>query len=626
MSRAGWPHGKPVVDGVLRYSSPSTLTTSDPASDGGCLRKAWYQVILGIRSPTSKSQQTGTDMHAEIEEYLKTGEKKLGPLAMSGFYMIPQPGPDLLVEKAICETLDTATVRAAGVPIVGFIDLVHARGTNQGGTSIEDVLDPRNTVEVLDWKTTSDVRWIKSAAQIGAAIPMVAYGKWVITVAPSTEHVRLSHCYFVTRGSARPRKVTLRVLPEQIEKNWEHVEGTARSLKHAVAESNPDRVPANLRACDKYGGCPAREVCSAGMHGGLRRIVGATAAQSLGDSTMGIDFLDQLRGAGNPPAAPPPPVAATFGLGGILDAPATPGVDSAAKAEARAAHEAAELAKIQAEEAAAKERQQFLALCDKIDQFGKVIPGLGFPHLGGDAAKVYAAAKGYQLNGGGYAGSGKLGTVKPDGSPGLMITSAHDMAALVLELEAHAKQVQAPVQAAPAGLLSPETPPSAAPQPPPAPQVMTITTPPDEPKAKKAKKAASPPPAEPVAATPAPAAQDVAGTPTAPGKPISLAPFVDHVVGSLQKHFEGQGWQIADIRCAPQESPLGFGKWKGGVHAHTLEQAPKLPIGAVLTIDTRGSEFAEIVAGALAQYARATGAFTLVIDAAVDGSVIRGIR
>jgi hypothetical protein len=103
-------------------------------------------------------------------------------------------------------------------------------------------------------------------------------------------------------------------------------------------------------------------------------------------------------------------------------------------------------------------------------------------------------------------------------------------------------------------------------------------------------------------------------------------PLVDHLVSSLQKHFEGQGWQIADIRCAPSESPLGFGKWKGGLHAHTLEQAPKLPAGSVLTIDTRGNEFAEIVAGALAQYARATGAFTLIIDAVVDGSVIRGIR
>ena len=224
--RDKWAYGKAYRDGELLYSSASTLTTADPSSDGGCLRKAWYQVVMGIKSPSTKSQLIGTQTHAEIEHYEKTGEKKLGPIAMSGFHMLPEPGPDLGIEKdigynevahdeaadmearaaemvklgqhegaetlremAIIRRLHGAPIRAAGVPIVGFIDLVHARGPNKGGTSIEDTVDPPNTVEVIDWKTTSDPRYIKSAPEVAKTIQMTTYGKWVITRAPQVEHV-----------------------------------------------------------------------------------------------------------------------------------------------------------------------------------------------------------------------------------------------------------------------------------------------------------------------------------------------------------------------------------------------------------------------------------------------------
>ena len=596
-------YGPSFADGEMRYLSPSTITTGDASSDGGCLRKVWFQIRLGIRSPTSKSQQVGIDLHAEIERYHLTGVKNLGPLAMSGFHAIPEPGPDLHVEKELCKTLETAPLRVAGVPLVGYIDLVHARGTNKGGTSIDDVQDPPNTVEVLDYKSTGDAKWVKSAQIMSRTPQMTSYGKWVLAVAPRTEHVRLSHLYFFTKTAAPARKVTLRVLPEQIDRQWEHVEGVGRLIVDAVRETNPDRVDANTRSCDKYGGCPARSVCSAGMHSGLRAIVGASAAQGLGED-MSIDFLSQLRGG------TPSPVAASLGIGALVAPTTQPSSGFGGIIQADAAPPVpdpsiAAMAELAAEEAAAKERQDFLALATRVEAHG-----LGFPHLAGDAAKIYGQARGYPLTNGGYAGTGALAAKKADGTS-ITISDVATMAQLVVELDALKKA--APAVAAPVALLPPDAPAAAVPPPP-----MTIAAPPDE-KPKRGKKEK---PVEvlssalPVTAAPSTGAFNLVIDAVVDASPsaTSLAPLVDQLCANLLKRFADQGWQIADIRCAPSESPLGFGRWRGALAAYAREQIMEVPAG-IYTLDSRGSEITEVVIEALRSHVRLTG-----------GVFIRGLR
>ena len=133
---------------------------------------------------------------------------------------------------------------------------------------------------MLDWKTTSDKKWIKSASEMASTIQMTVYAMWALKV-KKAERVRLSHVYFVTKTNTPAKKVSLVVLPEQIQKNWEHCEGVARQVVHAVAQTSPNEVDANTGACDSYGGCPARDVCSARMHDSLASLVGQTAAKAL---------------------------------------------------------------------------------------------------------------------------------------------------------------------------------------------------------------------------------------------------------------------------------------------------------------------------------------------------------
>lgn len=616
---------------------------------------------MGIKSPKTKAQEIGVEVHEQIENYLKTGEKKLGSIAMPGLQQIPDPGPDLFIERDIAidpalemvardaemegrwedaaklraqASLETAPLRAAGVPIVGFIDCLHARGTNKGGTSIEDVQDPPNTVEVIDWKTTSDIKWIKPAHKMARTPQMTIYGKWVLTVAPRTEHVRLSHVYFVTKGSATPRKVSLRVTPAQINDAWEHVEGLALSLRHAVREPDPDNVPANLEACSKFGGCPARSRCSAGMHAGLRSIAGATAHAALetaGDQ-MAITLLENIRKQGAAQAAPSPAPAqpsVTLALGGVPSptvavpqAPA-PVVDAAAQAAAQAA----KIAELKAKEERALAEAAFIATCDKV-----AAHNMGFPALGGEAAAVYGRSKGWPAQET-YGGSGQLGAVDPaTNQPALMVNDFAVMAQVLDELNTIAAQraaTAAPAQTVTAaqsmGILSPETPAAAIPQtatgPAPSQPASAAPTPPpanaglgtvaqplaDKPKKEKAKAADKP-----KTDVPTQAARDGAfvlyvncafdGIATTP-----LHGFVDDLCDALAKQFNA-----ADIRCAPADGPLGYGKWKGALFAYARETADKLPGGAY-SIDTRGSEVAEVIVDALRAKARSSG-----------GGIVRG--
>jgi hypothetical protein len=75
----------------------------------------------------------------------------------------------------------------------------------------------------------------------------------------------------------------------------------------------------------------------------------------------------------------------------------------------------------------------------------------------------------------------------------------------------------------------------------------------------------------------------------------SLWTLVDQWCQGMARHFN-----VPDIRQAPQDSPIGFGKWKAALEAMIRDGARDgaIPVGAYV-LDTRGSEIAEVVAVAL---------------------------
>lgn len=595
--REGPDHGPTVLDGVVRRTSVSALQTADDSTDEGCLRKWWYHYVRGLKEPQTEAQANGTRLHSVIERYLRTGEKRLPDVILKNLHIVQPPGPDLLIEHPLVPAmpdgssgLHLSPVRAAGIPLVGFIDLVHDRLTNLGGADVEDTQDSPGTVEVIDWKFTLSMDYAKTPAQLPKTIQMAGYGKWAFETLPDLKLVRLSHGYMPARG--RGAKPTIRVDRDVIERSWEHADSVARSVIDAARETDPDRVPANRRACNAYNKkCIHAQgrYCTAGMHNSLREIANAKSAGiPMGLNVIGNSILDKIRQQSNP-APQPTSVAATIGLTGTVVPPV-------------AVDRAAEIARLQAEEAEQIATRAFEAVCDKI-----VEHQMGFPHLTDSAAALYVKAKGAA-----HAPSGQLGSLDAGGAPIVVIPSPEVLAGLLGELE-NAAAKRAAVAAS-----------SPAPSPGPA------ITPPEAPLQPITQAAATVPTAPAPTPQAVAAAESVAKKTRGPGRPkttpaadappggqvillvdgiadgvsaMSLHGLIDELAMSLANEYNA-----ADIRCASNDTPLGFGKWTGAYHAHVRDAVATLAPG-VYAVDTRGSQLAEIFVDALRSRIRETGGF-----------------
>lgn len=309
--------GLPVENGIVRYFSVSALQAADPNTYAGCLRRYWWKYVARKKEPEGKSQKEGKDCHAEAEHYLKTGEDVLGPVMRAGKHLMPRPGDDLIIEgdfssvenlnqaihlrlkslaqdvpwrmQAEKEVEKLAGLCAAGVPLLGFIDVQHARGeyVNAAGALRKEDERHGHVVENIDHKTTSQIGdrmergelkrgFAKSPEDLAHAIQMNGYGKFRINRDPTIDHVRSTHINYQTRGAREAKLVTILVSKEHIEKEWEKVSALAREIIHVAREERADLVPATPASCNSFRvGCPHRDYCpSAGRDSLIIDILG----------------------------------------------------------------------------------------------------------------------------------------------------------------------------------------------------------------------------------------------------------------------------------------------------------------------------------------------------------------
>lgn len=620
------------------------MQLADDSMDKGCLRKFWYAYVKGIKEPPSRQMAAGTADHAIVEKYLETGKRVFSPRVAKGIHMLPPPGPHLQIEHdmvpVIWEGQDTCVgcaayragytntpehhtckkksglhlskLRAAGIPIAGRIDLMHDLGINYGADSPEHMQDPPNTVEVFDHKFTRDLRYAVKGPDLAKTIQMVAYGEYVFRAIEGVERVRLSHGTYPTEGNAR--KSTILVTREPLDRYWtEHVEPLARSIADAAKETNPDLVKANTKACKAFGRtCIHAEYCSAGMDQGLSSHVGGTAAKAL---------LDSLKKPKDPNMALIPGKGL---LAHIQKAPA------AADTSAREA----ELAKLKLEEVEAKKKafvpDGFGEMLATIEAYGK-----GMPQINGDAAKAYAAFKGYAEAAHGYAGSGELAVVA--------ITMIDDYATLLKDLaemfgEAPAAAPSAPPvgNATSGGLLPDDLPVSGptiaqapvTPTPNPMEQIQASADKPKatrKPRTLKTQEVTAPStPETPTAPDAPPAEPDAPSTGECTDPRVNLVvdvsvegPTAFHdfsvMIDSLTSEMAHR-FNLDDCRTAPakdlsgKDHPLSFGKWKGVLAAAINDVG--IP-GGTYVIDARGNEIYEEAVQALRKVVKRTGGFYL---------------
>lgn len=244
-ARKAWDHG-----------SPSQITTFRR-----CHRKWFFESVRGFRSPSTAAQERGTEIHAQLETYHKTGKTPTDKAALAAIEYMPAPGT---VRPEHIEFGFQLWIPGAPVPMIGFIDL----------------LEPPRLV--TDYKSTSDFVYMKAPEQLQGDPQSVTY--CVVSCAPQVigapfdykgetlypvEPVwhgptEFRHVYMRTRGAAIARES--RVLYDTRDTLFGELDGITRDLTamHGLSRAvTPEEVPANTDACDDYNGCPHRVRCAA---------------------------------------------------------------------------------------------------------------------------------------------------------------------------------------------------------------------------------------------------------------------------------------------------------------------------------------------------------------------------
>lgn len=630
-SQIKFPHTINRETKKLNFLSVTSVERFDPDLPFGCPRAWGFRTIDGIKDERTDAKTLGDETHELIEHYMRTGEDVLNTVARAGKHLIYEAGPGLVIEHE-----SMGDIAIDGIPFYIRLDLANVRDYYLDPDGQRRALD---CVEVNDWKTTGGDRTgeVSGKAKSGQelltrTVQMPVYAAWAFEHGQDAQQVRLSHTYFGTRKRQAMKSTKLATRTE-VEDRVDQIRRTiARMVDAATATSGAELEPdyevchATKAGCQYLPICP-RSAENQMMDFGAR--VGALMKQRTqrerGDEIMsGFDTNAFLANLGKPAAAPvaqpvpqqgvivAQPVAPPLPVpqqGVIISAPVAapaPAQFTQADLNAEVARRMAELGLAPGAPPAPAPQAAPVMITGAAAR--AVVPDLP---AGGGVLVSQAVAQAAQAQV--AAMPAPLG-INPTDAP---VSGSQQPAAKPIAPE-QLMAMPAPIQAAalavaPAPVAAPALPfqmPVAAQQQvisPPVGNGVIITA------------QVSPPVGTGVIiATPAaaPAEQPKRGRgrpkkdPGAPGaQPAGsgLALFVDCMVegadtDSLQDYVDqlvGQlcdGLKVTDLRCAPDDSPLAFGKWKGILATFAKSSPP--PAGAYSLL-MEGSEIRACVVEAL---------------------------
>jgi len=545
---------------IIKNLSVSQINSFNPAEDGGCNLRWYYVKVMGRKEPQKSFNELGTLIHAQLKHYLTTGEDVLGKMAAAGRKFLPPAvdplAPDdthLKVEWGLNnkpQPIDAqgkplnyfpaheSFVRAAGIPLIGFIDVVEPRALHvlpDGST-----VDEPGTIEVIDHKSSSNVeKWSKPGEKLIETTQMPGYGVFALKRYPWAKKIRLSHINYSTDEKRAPfaKKESAIFSVETISERWEKVvEPIAEKMK-VVSLLKEEEVEGNLGSCEAYGGCPHKSYChTRKQQSPLKRVqMGLLKNKVASNAAPAPAAVVATNGASNTPWIQPPPQ--------IGAAPAAP---------------------------VAPEKKRLVMT--EVPSAGATLPVQNA--VGG---QTYITAAGAKVNLSGEAGPGWRVFTPAEGGPPAVIASTEMLTLFV-----------PPPPPAPVVVREPDAPPA------PAPLSAQVQVAPTKKRGRPSKeevaaRAASAGTAPAAATQEAEYALFINAIPN--GEFIDLGIYTNELVAEMREEYK-----VSDIRCAPADSAIAYRKFEG-VLASLVRDEPPTP-GTYVAF-TRGNPFVEIVAEAL---------------------------
>ena len=224
-----------------------------------CLRMYAFEYVEKLRPPPSAKMQFGTDVHGHLEDWIS--KSKLPPDIPSGRMakmaitkeVIPPPDQGLLVENNFVFAWDK------NIDVGGFVDL----------TVPPSEADPIPTV--IDYKTTSDLRWAKSPLQLKEDPQAVLYAIDSMLRYDAPE-VRIKWIYLISTAPASGNRKPTGVKPSvlRFDAHSKEFQDTVVRLDQDIQEILRIRslnikglsLPPSPESCEMYGGCFHKGRCN----------------------------------------------------------------------------------------------------------------------------------------------------------------------------------------------------------------------------------------------------------------------------------------------------------------------------------------------------------------------------
>ena len=184
------------------------LSASQIETFTNCRRKWGWRYLDGIEEPTNPAAVKGRAVHAVLEQYLSGGQidftTEIGYIAASGLEHLPKPGtPGLLIEQ------EFHYEGPSGHTYLGYKDL------EEPGI-------------VTDHKTTSDLRWQKTAEELRDDIQATLYAVDYFRKHPEEPHVGLRWVYYQTKNTKKSAVTHIRVAQPETWQRFLAIEQIAR--------------------------------------------------------------------------------------------------------------------------------------------------------------------------------------------------------------------------------------------------------------------------------------------------------------------------------------------------------------------------------------------------------------
>jgi len=219
----------------MRLSASQIQTFTD------CQRKWAWRYVAGIEEPPNAAAEKGKVVHAELEKYLRGGDidytTETGYIAASGLEHLPKPGTEgLFVEQ------EFHFEGPSGHTYLGYKDL-----------EVPGI--------VFDHKTTSDLKWQKTAEDLRTDIQATLYAVDYFRSHPDESDVELRWVYYQTKNARKSAVTVLRVEQPETWNRFLEIEQIAEQIS-AVADKQPLELPPSVNHCSAYGGCPHQGRCN----------------------------------------------------------------------------------------------------------------------------------------------------------------------------------------------------------------------------------------------------------------------------------------------------------------------------------------------------------------------------